>query len=68
MDYEKLREVYRQEGWGRLAEDAGFDPVHTEASTRNAFRYCYKRIKEVEEYTEHLERFIDRVAVWVNRG
>lgn len=48
MRDEKLRQQYRDEGWGRLAEEAGFDPVNTESSAREAFWYCQMRIEKLE--------------------
>lgn len=44
MDTGKLRQQYREEGWGVLAEAAGFDPVNTESATRDAFRYVCKEL------------------------
>lgn len=48
MDEEKLRQMYRADGWGKLAEDAGLDPIHTESQARDAFRFCHARIEELE--------------------
>ena len=46
MNDEKLREIYRNEGWGVLAEAAGFDPVNTESSARSAFRFAHQVIAD----------------------
>lgn len=48
-DDEKLRKLYRKEGWGKLAEAAGFDPVNTESSARSAFRFSHEIIAEKDD-------------------
>jgi hypothetical protein len=53
---ERLREGYRKEGWGRLAEEAGFDPVHTEGSARMAFRFMHGRLETIKAICEDGER------------
>lgn len=50
-----LREKYIEEGWGKLAVEAGFDPVETEASARVAFRFCHVRIRLLEEEIKRLK-------------
>lgn len=44
----ELNERYKQEPWGKLAVAAGFVPVNTESSARQAFRYCAERIADLE--------------------
>jgi hypothetical protein len=46
MSDEKLNQMYRDEGWGVLAEAAGFDPVNTESSARMAFMFSYGVIED----------------------
>lgn len=55
---EALRRMYRKEGWGELAEAAGFDPVETESQAREAFRFSYSVIKDKDATIEHLEEAI----------
>jgi hypothetical protein len=45
---ERLRKIYIAEGWGALAIEAGFDPVHTESSARSAFAFCAEKIAKLE--------------------
>lgn len=47
MNNEKLNEIYRNEGWGKLAEAAGFDPANTESAAREAFRFSSGVIDEM---------------------
>jgi hypothetical protein len=49
MDSEKLNKMYRDEGWGVLAEAAGFVPVNTESSARAAFRFCWDLLDETQK-------------------
>lgn len=49
MDEDKLNEMYREDGWGILAEAAGFNPVNTESSARNAFRFCWDLFTEEQQ-------------------
>ena len=41
-----LRARFIQEGWGQLAEAAGFDPVATESAARDAFRFAHAALAE----------------------
>ena len=43
---ERLRTRYREEGWGALAEAAGYDPVETESQARDAFRFAHSVIAD----------------------
>ncbi|MEF2552012.1 hypothetical protein VQ042_11675 [Aurantimonas sp. A2-1-M11] len=54
VDREKLRAQYLAEGWGKLALDAGFDPVDTESSARSAFRFADDKIKTIEAERQRL--------------
>lgn len=51
----RLRETYRAEGWGKLAEIAGFDPVNTESSARMAFRFGHEIIAAKDALIERLK-------------
>lgn len=42
---ETLRQIYRDEGWGVLAEEMGFDPLMVEAQARSVFREWAKQRK-----------------------
>ena len=41
-----MRRSAREEGWGHLAEAAGFDPATTESAARQAFRFAYGAIAD----------------------
>ena len=45
----KLRAKYIEEGWGKLAVAAGFDPVDTESSARHAFRFCWDLMQKQQQ-------------------
>ena len=54
MTQEQLRQHYRDEGWGELAEAAGYDPVNTESSARGAFRFAHEVIADKDMTIERL--------------
>lgn len=58
---EKLRQMYRDEGWGELAEAAGFDPVDTEASARDAFRFSIGVIQDKDATINRLHEVLRMV-------
>ncbi|GAA6176906.1 hypothetical protein [Sulfitobacter pacificus] len=45
----RLRGQYAAESWGKLAILAGFDPVNTESTARDAFRFCAKEIDRLKD-------------------
>jgi hypothetical protein len=49
---DQLRKMYREEGWGVLAEAAGFDPVHTKSAARAAFRFSAEHLQIVRDICE----------------
>lgn len=61
MEEEKLRQLYRDEGWGQLAEAAGYDPVHTEISARAAFRFSYDVIADKDATIRRLHETLAAV-------
>jgi hypothetical protein len=42
---DELRAELLAEPWGKLAQEAGFDPVDTESSARRAFEFCAGKIE-----------------------
>lgn len=58
---EKLRQMYRKEGWGELAEAAGFDPVNTEASARIAFQFSLGIIQDKDATIKRLHEVLRMV-------
>lgn len=60
MNEEKLRKMYRDEGWGKLAEEAGFDPIHVESQARTAFQFCYDKIKFLQKCIQQYQKEMDR--------
>jgi hypothetical protein len=64
MDNEKLTDAYIAEGWGVLAQQAGFDPVSTETAARSAFRHCWDEIVEREAELIYLRMYGKEGAVW----
>lgn len=59
-----LRDFYRSEGWGVVAEKAGFDPLSTESSARQAFQFAWDEIVEREAELIYLRRHGKEGAVW----
>ena len=55
MTEDELRERYRNEGWGILAEKAGFpDLLNVETSARRAFEFCWERLQKAEQLMEQM--------------
>lgn len=55
---ERLRVRYREEGWGALAEAAGYDPVDTESQARGAFRFAHSVIADKDATIKRMETAI----------
>lgn len=55
MNHEKLREIYRREGWGVMAEAAGCDTVNTESSARSAFGFAHGLLKNYARHIAEIE-------------
>lgn len=45
LQKQKLRRRYRREGWGKLAEELGWDPINVEASARAVLRAWWEERK-----------------------
>lgn len=52
---EAVRQNARDEGWGLLAEAAGFDPATTESAARNAFRFAHNVIADKDAQIARLQ-------------
>lgn len=61
---ESLNRMYKWEGWGVLAEKAGFAPVDTEASAREAFRWAWEELVEREAELIYLRQHGKDGAKW----
>lgn len=44
MSRDVIIAAYRADGWGWLAELAGFDPLNTEAQAREAFQFVWDKV------------------------
>jgi hypothetical protein len=61
---DRLNARYREEGWGVLAEKAGYEPFHTESAARDAFRWAWDEIVEREAELIYLRLYGSCGAVW----
>lgn len=59
--FERAREKYREEGWGRIAEMYGLDPLNVESQARRAYQVAYDTITQI---TQLMNRPIDRDKVY----
>lgn len=48
LNEEQLRRRYREEGWGKLAEKYGYDPLHVESQARRLLQCVYDDIEKCD--------------------
>lgn len=62
MNEERVKQSYRDEGWGVLAEEDGLNPLDVESSARMAYQYCYDKIEELRKENEKLAECLQHIA------
>lgn len=55
MGQKDLAQQYADEPWGKLAIEAGFEPLNTESAARRAFEFAAQQIAELKAKIETLE-------------
>jgi len=45
----RVNKMYKEDGWGILGIEDGFNPFNTESSARQAFRFCWESLDEFQK-------------------